>query len=79
METLKQIVDLVTINLVDHVDDCKVEYLESNAGLYINIMTHEDDKRRIIGKKGHNIQALRTIVHSIAAKNSLKTYVTLIE
>jgi predicted RNA-binding protein YlqC (UPF0109 family) len=79
METLKQLVELVTINLVDHPTDCKVEYIESDVGLYINIITNDDDKRRIIGKKGNNIQALRTLVHSMAARNRLKTYVTLIE
>jgi len=79
MDAIKDLVLRTVHNLVDHIEHVNVEFLEGQAGLYINIMVHEEDKKRIIGKKGGNIQALRTLVHSIAAKDKIKTYVTLIE
>jgi len=79
MDVLTDVVNLIVLNLCDVREDVNVQFLDGDNGLYINIIVNDDDKRKIIGKKGGNIQALRTIVHSIAARDNIKTYVTLIE
>ena len=80
MEAIKTMLDLLINNLVDQPNMVKIDYLDSqNDTLYINIIVYESDKRKVIGKQGCTIQAMRTLVHCLGAKNGIRTYLNLVE
>lgn len=80
MNTLNEIKSLfehITQKLCDHPDSLDIKYQSmATLSIKIDIVCDERDKQHIIGKKGNTIQAVRTILHSTAAKDGWKTYIS---
>lgn len=68
--TLKEVLEVLVVELVDKPDEVYVEETVSNGGntrvLTVNVAYGEVGK--IIGKQGRNARAIRHILESIAAK-----------
>ena len=58
--------------LVDKPDEVKVEVVESEQRLTYELTVGEGDYGMVIGKKGRNISALRTLIFAINAKEGGK-------
>ena len=66
-------------NLVDDADQVKVDLVESENGVLIEIRVAKDDIAKIIGREGRMIKALRLIMGTVAAKLSKKVRVEIIQ
>ena len=58
--------------LVDKPDEVKVEIVESEQRLTYELTVGDGDYGMVIGKKGRNISALRTLIFAINAKEGGK-------
>ena len=58
--------------LVDKPDEVKIEVVDSEDRLTYELTVGEGDYGMVIGKKGRNISALRTLIFAINAKEGGK-------
>jgi predicted RNA-binding protein YlqC (UPF0109 family) len=58
--------------LVDKPDEVRVEVVESEQRLTYELTVGDGDYGMVIGKKGRNISALRTLIFAINAKEGGK-------
>ena len=73
---IKSLLEHMAQSLCDYPENLSVNYQSmATLSIQINIVCDEKDKPHLIGKQGNTIQAVRTILHSTAAKDGLKTYV----
>lgn len=66
-------------NLVDDADQVKVDLIEGENGVLIEIRVAKEDVAKIIGREGRMIKALRLIMGTVAAKLSKKVRVEIIQ
>ena len=76
---MKAVVETVVRNLVDHPED--VEITEEDHGRSVNFVVRvaEGDRGNVIGRNGTTIQALRTLLTTLAAKRRLRVDVDLVD
>ena len=73
---IKSLLEHMAQSLCDYPENLSVNYQSmATLSIQINIVCHESDKGHLIGKKGNTMNAIRTILHSTAAKDGYKTYI----
>ena len=72
---MKDLAQFLVKNLADHPDQVSVQDSEDAGVVTLKLVCAEEDKGKIIGKKGKVIKAIRALVASAGAKDSLKTVV----
>ncbi len=65
---MKNLLEFILINLVDHPDNIRIEELEQNGEWIYTIFVHPNDTGRIIGRGGSVISAIRQIATIRAMK-----------
>lgn len=65
---MKELVELIAKKLVQHPEDVHVRVIEGEEGQSIELRVNPDDMGRVIGKSGRTAKAMRTLIHSAAAK-----------
>ena len=68
LEFIEQAIKL----LVDKPDEVNVEAVESDQTIIYELTVGDGDYGKVIGKKGRNVSALRTILFAINAKEGGK-------
>ncbi|MEC7840310.1 MAG: KH domain-containing protein [Chlamydiota bacterium] len=76
---MKDFVEYIVKNLVEHPDDVKVECFEGERGMIVEIRVHQDDVGKVVGKRGSTINAIRTISMMVCARLGRKVRVELVE
>ncbi len=76
---MKNLLEFILIHLVDHPEDVSVEVIEEERGTTYILHVHEDDKGKVIGKKGAVINSIRNIAKIRAIKENIRPYITLAE
>lgn len=62
-EELRDFVRFIVLNLVMQRDQVDVAVMEDMPGVYsVHVKVSPEDKGRVIGKSGNNINAIRTLV-----------------
>ena len=56
--------------IVDHPDDVAVRSRSSQRGTTLEVRVHPDDLGRVIGRAGRTAKALRTVINSLAGRES---------
>lgn len=74
---MKDLVLQITKALVDHPEDVKVDKIERNNQVLIEVTVNPDDVGKIIGKQGRIIRAVRTVVKACATMDNKKVAVEL--
>ncbi len=69
---MKEFIEYIAKHLVDHPDDVQVTQTESDKTTIIALTVAEGDEGQIIGKKGKTVNALRTLLTNISAKEGGK-------
>ena len=64
----KDLVEYMVKSLVDEPDMVEVTEMAGESSIIVEVRVAEEDTGRIIGRKGRVINALRTIVQSLGAK-----------
>lgn len=79
MEKDQEFVEYVVRALVNSPDDVRAERTVDEMGVLITIFVAQDDKRYVIGRKGQNAQALRTLLRVVGAKNNARVNLKIYE
>ena len=69
---MKDFIESVVKQLVDKPDEVEVNEVESEKRIIYELMVGEGDYGKVIGKKGKNISAIRSLIFAINAKEGSK-------
>ena len=69
---MKEFIESVVQQLVDKPDEVNVEAVESEQPIIYELTVGDGDYGKVIGKRGRNISAIRTILFAINAKEGGK-------
>lgn len=69
---MEEFIEIAVKLLVDKPDEVQINIVESEQTIIYELTVGEGDFGKVIGKKGRNISALRTIVFAINAKEGGK-------
>lgn len=76
---MEDFVAYIIKNLVSKPDDVSVSSSENNEQISIEIRVAAEDVGKVIGRRGNTINALRTIVRTVATRLGRKAQVELIQ
>lgn len=76
---MKELVEYIAKALVDEPDDVRVDVIESNQTIIVELRVAKKDLGKIIGKQGRNVSAVRTILSAASAKHQKKSVLEIIE
>ena len=65
---MRELVEIMAKALVDNPDQLEVSEIAGSDTLVIELKPAREDIGKIIGKKGHNAQAMRTILNAASRK-----------
>jgi uncharacterized protein len=71
-EGMQEFINTVVKQLVDKPDEVNVNAVEGEQQIIFELTVGDGDFGKVIGKKGRNISALRTLLFAINAKNGGK-------
>jgi hypothetical protein len=69
---MQEFIEMVVKQLVDKPDEVNVNALEGEQQIIFELTVGDGDFGKVIGKKGRNISALRSLLFAINAKNGGK-------
>ena len=76
---VRELVEIMAKALVDNPDQVRVTEISAKHALVIELKPAKEDIGKIIGKKGRNVQAMRTILNAAAAKVRKRVIFEIIE
>ncbi|NGX31876.1 MAG: hypothetical protein K940chlam8_01262 [Chlamydiae bacterium] len=76
---MKEFVEYIVKNLVDHPENVVINEVGGTHTLIIELAVEKSDIGKIIGKKGKTINAIRTLLMSVASRNGLRVNLEIIE
>ncbi|MDP6532924.1 MAG: KH domain-containing protein [Candidatus Marinimicrobia bacterium] len=69
---MEEFIEVAVKQLVDKPDEVQINIVETEQRIIYELTVGEGDYGKVIGKRGRNISALRTIVFAINAKQGGK-------
>jgi predicted RNA-binding protein YlqC (UPF0109 family) len=76
---MKEFVAYIVKNLVDNPDKVKIKEVGGTQTLIIELSVEKSDIGKIIGKRGKTINAIRTLLMSVASRNGLRVNLEILE
>lgn len=76
---MKEFVAYIVKNLVDHPDKVRINEVGGTQTLIIELAVEKSDIGKIIGKQGKTINAIRTLLMSVASRNGIRVSLEIIE
>jgi predicted RNA-binding protein YlqC (UPF0109 family) len=76
---MKAFVEYIVKALVDYPDQVVVNEVSSDHTVLLEVRLVPTDNGKIIGRQGHTITAIRTLLSSVAAKNGKRAMLELTE
>ena len=76
---MKELVEEIAKALVDHPEDVRVTVVEGAQMSVIEIRTHPEDLGKVIGRQGHTINAMRTLLAAASARLKKRISVDVIQ
>ncbi len=76
---MKEFVGYIVKNLVDHPDKVKIHEIGGTQTLIIELSVEKSDIGKIIGKKGKTINAIRTLLMSVAIRHGVRVNLEILE
>jgi len=76
---MKEFVEYIVKNLVDYPDEVKINEIGGTQTLIIELSVKKSDIGKIIGKRGKTINAIRTLLMSVASRNGIRVNLEIIE
>jgi predicted RNA-binding protein YlqC (UPF0109 family) len=77
---MKELLDYLARQLVDHPDEVSVEQFDEDDGtVVLELSVGADDYGRVIGKGGRTANALRTVVKAAAVKEQRRVLVDIVD
>jgi uncharacterized protein len=76
---MKEFIEYIVKNIVDHPDKVLINEIGGTHILTIELSVDKSDLGKVIGKKGNTINAIRTLLISIASRDGIKANLEIIE
>lgn len=76
---MKDFVAYIVKNLVDHPDQVKINEVGGTHTVILELSVEKSDIGKIIGKRGKTINAIRTLLMSVASRNGLRVNLEILE
>ena len=76
---MKEFVEYIVKNLVDSPDKVRITEVGGTHTLIIELAVDKADIGKIIGKKGKTINAIRTLLMSVASRNGIRVNLEILE
>ena len=76
---MKELIKYIAQGLVDNPEDVEVSEVEGEHTVVIELKVAKSDIGKVIGKKGRNVQAVRTIISAASAKVKKRALLEIIE
>lgn len=76
---MKEFVAYIIKNLVDQPDKVEINEIGGTQTLIIEVKVSKPDIGKIIGKKGKTINAIRTLLMSVASRNGIRVNLEILE
>lgn len=76
---MKEFIEYIVKNLVDNPDEVKINEIGGTHTLIIELSVEQSDIGKIIGKKGKTINAIRTLLMSVASRNGIRVNLEILE
>lgn len=76
---MKDFVGYIVKNLVDNPDQVKITEIGGTQTLIIELQVQKADIGKIIGKRGKTINAIRTLLMSVASRNGIRVNLEILE
>ena len=76
---MKELIDYIAKELVDHPDEVIVTEVEGNQTSVLELKVAKEDLGKVIGKQGRTARAMRTILSAASAKMKKRTVLEIIE
>ncbi len=76
---MKEFVEYIIKNLVDNPDAVNIREVGGTNTLILELSVEKSDIGKIIGKKGKTINAIRTLLMSVASRNNLRVSLEILE
>lgn len=76
---MKEFVAYIVKNLVDHPEKVRIKEVGGTQTLIIELAVEKGDIGKIIGKQGKTINAIRTLLMSVASRNGIRVSLEIIE
>lgn len=77
--SIKELILYIVQAIVDSPDEVSVSVIEGAQTEVLELTVAKSDLGKVIGKKGRNIQAIRTILSAVSAKIKKRVVLELIE
>ena len=69
---MKDLLENIIKSIVDHPEDVNIKITESENSQIFELQVGDGDLGKVIGKKGRNVSAIRTILSAATAKEGSK-------
>jgi len=76
---MKEFVEYIIKNLVDNPDQVNIKEVGGTNTLILELSVEKSDIGKIIGKKGKTINAIRTLLMSVASRNNIRVSLEILE
>ena len=67
-----ELVEMVVKHLVSHPDQVQVREVEGEKMCVIEVKASKEDLGKIIGRRGKNVEAIRTLLRTLSKKHDKK-------
>lgn len=75
---MKELVEVIAKALVDNPDEVKVNEVERDGMIVLEVTVADEDMGKIIGKQGKIAKAIRTVLKSASIKSNKKVVLDII-
>ena len=76
---MERLLEFLARSLVDEPDEVKIEALEEEDALVLELSVAEDDVGQVIGRRGRTISALRTVMRACGAASDQRVLVDVVD
>ena len=76
---VKELIEIMAKALVEHPDQVQVIEIAGKHASVIELRTAKDDIGKVIGKRGRNAQAMRTILNAASAKLRKRVFLEIVD
>lgn len=75
----EKVLTFVASQLVDNPEDVQIDADESDGAVDLRLSVGKDDMGRVIGRRGRNAQAIRTVVRAAGARAGVEASVDIVD
>ncbi|GAB5548553.1 MAG: KH domain-containing protein [Sandaracinaceae bacterium] len=79
MDQLTELIDYIARALVDEPDEVRVDAVEGDRALIVELSVAQNDLGKVIGKDGRTARAMRTLLAATSARQRRRAVLDILE